>query len=63
MELQKRDYKRDRKIVELRSKEFLYKQIGEILGITPARVGQLYRRAVKEEGIYKKKYYKKVVHE
>lgn len=48
MKLQMRDYQRDHKIVKLRKKGFLYKDIAEMLGITRARVGQLYRRITKE---------------
>jgi len=54
-ELQKRDYKRDRQIVKMREKGFFYKQIGEMLGITSIRVGQLYRRIMKEDGKTKNK--------
>lgn len=55
MELQKRDHKRDMKIVQLYNKGYLYKHIGEILGITPARVGQLYRRITKDKSELKNK--------
>lgn len=48
MKLQVRDHERDYKIVKLRKKGLLYKDIAEMLGITKSRVGQLYRRILGE---------------
>lgn len=56
MELAVRDKRRDREIMELYQwKGLTHKQIAEKLGITKARVGQLYRRIMRERGFpYKK---------
>lgn len=44
-----RDYKRDKKIIKYYEKmKWTHKQIAEALGISKARVGQLYDRVVKE---------------
>ncbi len=55
-ELQVRDYQRERKILELYDTGHTYKQISETLGVTKTRVGQIYRRMLRENGIkcYKK---------
>ena len=57
MELMLRNRNRDREILKLYEKKgLLQKQIAEKLGITTARVGQLYRRMQRERGVigYKK---------
>jgi len=39
-----RDRNRDRRIFELRKEGKTYKEIGELLGISAGRAGQLYQR-------------------
>jgi DNA-directed RNA polymerase sigma subunit (sigma70/sigma32) len=48
-ELQKRDYKRERLICKLYDEGHTYKQIGEQLNVTKNRIGQIYRRILKEK--------------
>lgn len=56
--LQIRDHKREELILELRDKGCTYKEIAEQLNVTKARVGQIYRRVVKEKNLMIKCYRK-----
>lgn len=47
--LQKRDYQRERLIMRLHDCGYTYKQIAGKLDITKVRVGQIYRRVLKEK--------------
>ena len=50
-ELQLRDYKRERLILKLYDTGHTYGQIAKELNVTKARVGQIYRRMLRENGI------------
>lgn len=58
--LQIRDHKREKLILKMINSGMTHQEIGEELNITKARVGQIYRRMLKEKRLISK-YYRKVI--